>query len=586
MNVRRIIALVLFVACGAAVWALNRRGAAGEITPRPLLYLVADTQREMERIPLELTRISDAKENEIGGELARSEGLQNRAASERTTENNRIELYLNTVGQRLTERVKRPAIHYRFYYIPEDYFVNAAAMPGGQIVIGRGLLRLLDTEDELAAILGHEIAHVDERHSIERMQYELRARQLGLDGIYAIGAPAIQIFEAGYTKEQEADADRIGLQFAVNAGYSPGGGVDAMRRLQELEPKPGAPADSPVEEMAGAPMQGLEEYFRSHPPASQRIAAFEKQIADNQWDSNRPQRSLAIRTIFRTEQAARLDRLGEFQKAIARYRDAIEDDRTYQPARRGLAFALWRSGDAAAAVTAAEDALPGRNTDTALWHLFAFALAARSCSSAVHEFENAVNANSIASSSFENRVASEESGLRVFCNVEADRGLREQARILGTPSNTLESAELSITIAGWMYRAGRLDEASKELETAYQQSPASFTSNHARAWVFSDLGRQADALAALSGHVTEDGEEDAALAMINWRTDQQDVAKQEFTQAAQFDPVWMEPHWAANNYSAKAAAVFSELRAAEIARRKEEEAKKHRAALAGEGNPH
>jgi predicted Zn-dependent protease len=202
MNTRRIVALFLFVLCGAAVWAINRRGAAGEITPRPLLYLVADTQRELERIPLELTRISDQKENEIGVELARSEGLQNRPASERTPENTRIETYLNTVGHRLTARVKRPAIRYRFYFIPDDSFVNAAAMPGGQIVVGRGLLRLLDTEDALAAVLGHEIAHVDERHAIGRLQYEMKARQLGLGGIYAIGEPAIRLFQAGYTKEQ------------------------------------------------------------------------------------------------------------------------------------------------------------------------------------------------------------------------------------------------------------------------------------------------------------------------------------------------------------------------------------------------
>jgi len=586
MNIRRIVALLLFGVCGAAVWMLNRRGAAGEITPRPLLYLVADTQRELERIPLELTKISDEKENEIGDELARSGGLKNRAQSERTSENTSIELYLNTVGTKLTASVKRPAIRYHFYYIPEDYFVNAAAMPGGQIVVGRGLLRLLDTEDELAAILGHEIAHVDERHSIERMQYELRARQLGLEGIYSIGAPAIQIFEAGYTKEQEADADRIGLQFAVNAGYSPSGGLDAMRRVQELEPKSGAPADSPIGEIADVPLQGLEEYFRSHPPASERIAAFEKQIAENRWSSNQAQRPLGIRSIFRTEEAAELDRKGAFQKAIARYRDAIEDDPKYEPARRGLVFALWRSGDSGATVTAAEEALHGRATDAALWHLFAMALGARSCSSAVPEFESTAAATAVFSSFIQSKVSSEESGLRIFCKVEVDRGLREQARVLQTPGTPFEFANVSVSIAGWMYRAGRLEEASRELEVAYQQSPASFASNHARAWVFSDLGRQADALADLSGHETENGEEEAALAMIHWRTGQQDVAKREFMQAALLDPVWMEPHWVTNNYSAKAAVVFSSLRAAEIARRKDEEAKKNRAAMAGQTNSH
>ena len=107
------------------------------------------------------------------------------------------------------------------------------------------------------------------------------------------------------------------------------------------------------------------------------------------------------------------------------------------------------------------------------------------------------------------------------------------------------------------------------------------TTGVAHAWVLSDLGRQADALAALQTEAGRHAEREAASALIHWRTEQTEVAKREFAEAVQTDPVWMQPHWAEHNYSAKAAGVYAQLRAAEIARRKEEEAKKHRAATIG-----
>jgi tetratricopeptide (TPR) repeat protein len=426
---------------------------------------------------------------------------------------------------------------------------------------------------------------VDERHSIERLQYELKARQLGLGGIYALGAPAIQLFEAGYTKEQESDGDRIGLEFAVGAGYSAGGAVSAMRKLMALEPNRGTPAESPAGELAGVSIQALEEYFRSHPPASERLAAFEKQIAERHWNANQTQQALGVRAIFLTEQAAALDREGEFGKAVARYREAIQQDPRYPPARHGLATALWRSGDAAAVVTAAEEALSGDRSDARLWHLLALSIAARSCKVAPYEYQIDRSKYGPVPVPFGYFSENEENGLKVFCNVDGERGLRDYNAILEQARGVSQIAQLRIAMAGWLYRAGRLDEALNELDMAYQQSPSTLETGVARAWVLSDLGRQADALAALQSEAGRHAEREAASALIHWRTEQTDVAKQEFAEAVQTDPVWMQPRWAEYNYSAKAAAIYAQLRAAEIARQKEEEAKKHRAASTG-GVPH
>jgi len=341
-----------------------------------------------------------------------------------------------------------------------------------------------------------------------------------------------------------------------------------------------------AEEMAGVPVQALEEYFRSHPPASERIAAFEKEIAVHQWDSNRPQRPLKIRTIFRTEQAEKLDAEGKFQKAVARYRDAIQDDPNYIPARRGLVRELWRSGDPAATIAAAEEALSFDHSDVENWHILALADAANSCSTAAGQFQQQESKYPPGSSFITAAARIDGDGLSIFCNDQADDGLRNYNDAIVQVPGIEREAQLRTMMAGWMYRATRLEEALKEVETAFQQSPATLASNRVGAWALTDLGRQADALNALMGSVVNDGENQAALAVVHWRTEQRDLAKREFAQATRADPVWMEPHWAANNYSAKTAAVISELRAGEIARRKEEEEKKRRAVVTGEVTPH
>lgn len=292
---RRVVLAALLLGGGVAVFLLQRSGASAPITPRPLLYLLADTQREAERIPLALTRVSDAEEMKAGEELARESGLL--SSKEMSVDDVRITEYLNNVGTAVAKDVQRKAIRYHFYLDGNKNWVNACSLPGGYIIVGRGLLEFLQSEDELAAVLGHEITHVDNRHAIERLQYKLASRKLGLEEIYQLGSPAVELFKAGYTKEQELEADRLGLELAVEAGYSPAGSVNLMQRFEKLEAlyQQGR-AGSPIEEIAEVPFDAIEEYFRSHPPASDRRSALQIEIREKNWNELAPVRPLATRS--------------------------------------------------------------------------------------------------------------------------------------------------------------------------------------------------------------------------------------------------------------------------------------------------
>jgi predicted Zn-dependent protease len=117
---------------------------------------------------------------------------------------------------------------------------NAMALPGGYIYITRGMLNLLETEDQLAAVLAHETAHVTARHSAALM-----SQQIGIDMLLSAvttesTASAVQVARIGsqiiglkYSRDYEKQADEIGMEYLVKAGYSPYAMVDVMRKLNE-----------------------------------------------------------------------------------------------------------------------------------------------------------------------------------------------------------------------------------------------------------------------------------------------------------------------------------------------------------------
>ena len=134
----------------------------------------------------------------------------------------------------------------------------------------------------MAAVLGHEIAHVDERHCVEQFQYALKLKKAGAQGPGAAVDLARLLLQIGYSKYQEVDADAAGLRLAMEAGYHPDAGSAAMSRMAANQhEKPAARATTAVDEVGRALGDALGSYFESHPPSLERSRRLAALVARN-----------------------------------------------------------------------------------------------------------------------------------------------------------------------------------------------------------------------------------------------------------------------------------------------------------------
>lgn len=156
--------------------------------------------------------------------------------------------------------------------------------------IGKGMLRLIETEDELASVLGHEVEHIDNYHCVERYQLKAHMRNLPLGELLAL---PVELFQAGYGKEQELEADRDGTYLAVMAGYSPQGAIHLFERFGRLHRAYVLKAENPNEEISQVAIAGIEGYFRSHPLPEERVNQIERIVAARNWRSL-PEKSLKV----------------------------------------------------------------------------------------------------------------------------------------------------------------------------------------------------------------------------------------------------------------------------------------------------
>lgn len=183
-------------------------------------------------------------------------------------EDEAMQRYVNRVGRWVALQSERPELPWRFAIIDHPN-VNAFAAPGGYVFITRGLMFQLRNEAELAGVLGHEIMHVVRKHHLEALQSEARLKlagsvasaaleQRGKDASdYAwVAAGAKTLYTRGLDRDDEFDADRMGVVLAARAGYDPYGLPAVLQRLDSMAADDGR----------------LALLFKTHPAPADRLA--------------------------------------------------------------------------------------------------------------------------------------------------------------------------------------------------------------------------------------------------------------------------------------------------------------------------
>jgi predicted Zn-dependent protease len=186
-------------------------------------------------------------------------------------QNEAVTKYVSLVGTALAQASSRPTLDWRFIVLDTDG-VNAYAAPGGLVHITRGLLGLMKSESELAGVLGHEITHVSDEHTIKAIRRSkgitMSTDQAGSGSyrnelIAKVADKAIQtVFNGEWSRDDEDDADRVGVRVANKLGYASNGMVEVLKKI---DARNGGREDR----------NGL---FASHPATKDRIESLEKQI--------------------------------------------------------------------------------------------------------------------------------------------------------------------------------------------------------------------------------------------------------------------------------------------------------------------
>jgi predicted Zn-dependent protease len=182
------------------------------------------------------------------------------------TNDAQLQAYVNNVGRWVAQQSERPNLPWHFA-VNDSEVVNAAAAPGGDVIVTKGMLRVLRNESELAGVLGHEVSHVVRKHQLIAIQkgafMGLLAQgvQVASQGkrneqlVNALVGPTKELYARGLDKSDEFEADRMGVVIAARAGYDAWGLPNAIQTLGTIKPDDNAVAL----------------LFKTHPPPAARL---------------------------------------------------------------------------------------------------------------------------------------------------------------------------------------------------------------------------------------------------------------------------------------------------------------------------
>lgn len=249
-----------------------RRRAAGFALVLPFAAACSGTIPGLEglgRIGQSALPISSEAETEIGFGIAATV-----AGRYRVVQDPDLTRYVNLVGLTVAQQSIRPAEIQFHFGVLDTSEVNAFAAPGGYIFVTRGALARMGSESELAGVLAHEVAHVDEAHVLDEIrrssvfasvQDEAQLSGAVLDQLGEVGG---SLLFTGLSREDELEADSLGVLYATASGYRPDGLVLFLERLSANDPVP-----------------ALREWTATHPDEQERLAALRRQIAASAIDT-------------------------------------------------------------------------------------------------------------------------------------------------------------------------------------------------------------------------------------------------------------------------------------------------------------
>ncbi|HEX6644537.1 MAG TPA: M48 family metalloprotease [Gemmatimonadales bacterium] len=214
----------------------------------------------------ELALVSESQEIQMGKEYA-----EQVKAAYGLYDNNGVQAYVSRLGMQLAAESERPGIPWQFHVI-DDAAVNAFALPGGPVFITRGILTHMNSEAELASVLGHEIGHITARHSVRQMsQAQLANLGLGIGSIFSstvarasgIASAGLSLLFLKYGRDAEKQSDELGFKYMVREGYDPREMASMFETLQRA---------------SGGGEGRLPEWLSTHPNPENREVAVRQRI--------------------------------------------------------------------------------------------------------------------------------------------------------------------------------------------------------------------------------------------------------------------------------------------------------------------
>lgn len=247
--------------------------------------------------------------------------------------------YISRVGKKILDVIPQKSFTYHFYVVDEEVY-NAFAGPAGHVFINRGLIEAMENEEELAGILGHEISHVSCRHISQRVDRSKKINIATLAGVAASlllggGSEAIlgtlaagQAISLAYSRENEMQADNIGLRYLENAGYS---GEGLLKMLKKIRSKQWFTSEQ------------IPTYLTTHPAVEERIAYISINMNTERKRDEKQQSKK--HSEFEVIQSRLLALYGVEEESMNKFKKILSNNPSDPIANYGYAHVHLRGGD-------------------------------------------------------------------------------------------------------------------------------------------------------------------------------------------------------------------------------------------------